>query len=89
MAVSKPRSGAEHRGLLFRGADGSLWFMRDDSNKPEKVNRKTTKSINDLLLKVGRRRKVTYALPRAVIDLLKRFGPLDSDGVIHQISWRD
>jgi hypothetical protein len=88
--MSKPGSGAEHRGLLFRGADGSLWFMRDDSNKPEKLDRKTTDRINELLRNVGQRRKVTYALPRAVIDLLNdRFGQLQSNGVIHQISWRD
>ena len=29
--------GEEHGGLLIRGADGSLWFMRDDAVAPVRL----------------------------------------------------
>jgi hypothetical protein len=87
--MSQSGGGAEHKGLLFRGADGSLWFIRDDANRPEKVPKGAADRINKHLQNVSQTRKVAYSVPQGVIDELnKKFGRLHKEGVIHQIHFR-
>jgi hypothetical protein len=73
-----------HLGFLLRGANGSLWFMRDDSNGPEKVDHETTEQINQLMGRLQENQLLTYPLSPAVIALLNaKYGPIQPDGVIH------
>jgi hypothetical protein len=83
MGMSPPGGAAGHRGILFRGADGSLWFIRDDSTAPVQLDPALANQINTLL---GPQSKWTNPpLSPAVIALLDpQFGPLvQPDGVIH------
>jgi hypothetical protein len=81
----KQHGGEEgHLGFLLRGANGSLWFMRDDSNGPEKVDDETTEQINELMGKLQENELLTYPLSPAVIGLLNaKYGPIQPHGVIH------
>jgi hypothetical protein len=73
---------AGHRGILFRGANGSLWFMRDDSNGPVKLDKATTGRIDKII--GSKRRFFNSRLSRAVIAILNAmYGPIQPDGVIH------
>jgi hypothetical protein len=76
--------GAEpkHHGALIRGATGDLWFLRDDSELPVRVedmitNRDVWKRLNDLLPKGPEEQLLTVGLPQEVNDILEDiFGPL-------------
>jgi hypothetical protein len=73
-----------HLGILLRGADGSLWFMRDDSNGPEKVDEDTAEQINRLMGRKYEEKLVSYPLSDAVIGILNAaYGPIQPHGVIH------
>jgi hypothetical protein len=86
--MSESGGGVEHKGLLIRGADGGLWFMRDDSNAPEKVDEAMTNRINNVLQNISQKEGANV-LPQAAIDILReRFGPFGKEGVIHQIIYR-
>lgn len=75
---------AGHLGFLLRGASGDLWFMRDDSNGPEKVDKETADRINDLLGNEYAATVLSYPLNPAVIGLLNAtYGPIQPHGVIH------
>jgi hypothetical protein len=76
--------GAGHLGILLQGANGSLWFMRDDSNGPERVPKKTAERIKGLLGKGYADKLLSYPLSSAVIAALNvAYGPIQPDGVIH------
>jgi hypothetical protein len=47
MAQSRGEQG--QGGLLIRGSDGSLWFMRNDAAAPVKLEEDLAKSITSLL----------------------------------------
>ncbi len=32
------KRGTKHRGILYRGATGDLWFLRDDWDHPRRFN---------------------------------------------------
>ena len=82
--MSQPRRKTGHRAILFRGADGSLWFMRDDSNRPVKLDAATTARINQILGPSSGRTFFRSRINRAVIALLNaKYGPIQPDGVIH------
>lgn len=75
---------AGHLGFLLRGANGSLWFMRDDSNGPKEVDPKTAEQLNDLMAKQYKEQLLTYPLSPAVIAVLDTaYGPIQPDGVVH------
>jgi hypothetical protein len=78
-----PGGAAAHHGILFRGADGSLWFIRDDAKAPVKLDQAMTTQINQLL--GSQSQWVNPPLSPAVIAILEaRFGLLiQPDGVIH------
>jgi hypothetical protein len=74
----------KHLGILLRGANGSLWFMRDDSNRPEKVDKETADKINGLMGPEYQEKLISFPLSKAVIALLNaKYGPIQPDGVIH------
>jgi hypothetical protein len=76
--------GAGHLGILLQGANGSLWFMRDDSNGPARVEKETAARIKGLLGKEYEDKLLSYPLSSAVIGLLNAaYGPIQPDGVIH------
>jgi hypothetical protein len=73
-----------HLGFLLRGASGDLWFMRDDSKQPDKVDKELADRINDLMGKQYEDKVLSYPLSPAVIGLLNTaYGPIQPDGVIH------
>ena len=75
---------AGHRALLFRGADGSLWFMRDDATKPVKLDKAMTARINQILGPSSGRTFFRSRISRAAIAILNaKYGPIQPDGVIH------
>jgi hypothetical protein len=75
---------AGHLGILLQGANGSLWFMRDDSNGPTRVPEETADRIKGLLGKEYQDKLLSYPLSSAVIGLLNvAYGPIQPDGVIH------
>jgi hypothetical protein len=47
--MAEHRGEEVHDGLLIRGSDGSLWFMRDDAKEPERLGGDLADSIRDLL----------------------------------------
>jgi hypothetical protein len=80
----KQQGGKGHLGILLRGATGQLWFMRDDSKGPEKVDKETAARINDLMGKEYEELLISYPLSNAVIGLLnEKYGPIQPHGVIH------
>lgn len=81
--MNQPGGGAGHKGILFRGADGSLYFIRDDANKPVKLSPAMTAQINALL--GAQSQWVNPPLTPAVMTILNtKFGPLiQPDGVVH------
>jgi hypothetical protein len=85
--MSQPAGAAGHEAVLFRGADGSLWFMRDDSNKPVKLDQATTDQINQLTANLYLQKRFTYPLPPTVIAVLDaKYPPIQPDGVIHHVA---
>ncbi len=81
----KQHGGEEgHIGFLLRGVHGDLWFMRDDSDGPEKVDKETADRIKDLMGNQYADKLLSYPLTPAVIGLLNvAYGPIQPDGVIH------
>jgi hypothetical protein len=74
-----------HRGILFRGANGSLWFIRDDWDAPKQLDPATKTTIEPLL---GPQSQWSNPpLSRAAINVLDQdpqYGPIVlPDGVIH------
>ena len=74
-----------HRGILFRGATGKLFFIRDDWNEPQELDPATKNTIAPLL---GTQTKWSNPpLSRAAINVLDQdpqYGPIvQPDGVIH------
>jgi hypothetical protein len=43
--MAQHRGEEDHDGLLIQGADGSLWFMRDDAKKPVQLEEELANSI--------------------------------------------
>jgi hypothetical protein len=87
MASTQPVGGAGHNAILFRGANGSLWFMRDDANAPVKVDRSTTAQINAAMGPLPPGQWITSTLNPAVIAILNtKYGPIQPDGVIHGVA---
>jgi hypothetical protein len=81
----KQHGGEEgHLGFLLQGANGSLWFMRDDSDGPTRVPEDTADRIKGLLGKEYEDRLMSYPLSSTVIGLLNEaYGPIQPHGVIH------
>jgi hypothetical protein len=76
--------GEGHLGFLLQGATGDLWFMRDDSRGPERVDKETAERIKGLMGKEYQEKLLSYPLDPAVISLLSaKYGPIQPDGVIH------
>jgi len=82
--MSPKATAVKHKGILFRGANGSLWFMRDDYNAPVRLDKATTAEIDKAM---GRKPPIGWLntkLSRNVIAILNRhYGPIQPDGVIH------
>jgi len=82
MGPNQPPGEAGHRGILFRGANDDLWFMRDDSNAPVNLDQAMTNEINQVL--GSETRWVNLPLAPVIAILNKQFSPLiQPDGVIH------
>jgi hypothetical protein len=80
---ANPPAGVEgHRGVLLRGSNGDLWFMRDDSKAPDKLNPAMTTEVNAA---IGAASDWINLPSGPVITILaKKYGPLvQPDGVIH------
>jgi len=85
--MNQPAGTTGHQGVLVRGADGSLWFMRDDWNAPKRLDQATTDKINQLTANLYQQKQFTYPLPQVVIDVLDgKYPPIQPDGVIHHVA---
>lgn len=73
--------GEEHGGLLIRGADGSLWFMRDDATEPVRLEDDVAKDL-DRFLEEGTQAQFSGLSPEAIEILRKRFANLPMWGAI-------
>jgi hypothetical protein len=82
MGINQPAPGVGHQGVLFRGANGSLWFLRDDANAPVKLNAAMTKQITAILCAQSQWQNPPVG-PPVIAILDPQFGPLEPDGVIH------
>jgi hypothetical protein len=80
--MSQPGGKVGHRGILIRGSNGDLWFMRDDYPDPVRVDPALTNQINQAL---GAQSKWLNPPLAPVITILDpTYGPLiQPDGVIH------
>lgn len=47
--MAQQSGGQGQGGLLIRGSDGSLWFMRDDAAAPVRLKDELAEKINSLL----------------------------------------
>ncbi len=72
------KRGTKHRGILYRGATGDLWFLRDDWDHPRRFNDDRLKALfSTHAEKTPLEDFLGHDLPDDIIALLdKLFGPL-------------
>jgi hypothetical protein len=70
-AMVEERGGRErHGGILMHGADGSLWFMRDDDDAPRKLSAELTKRIHSLLEREPSGEQLSFPAGNEVVEAL-------------------
>lgn len=80
--MAEKSSETEHGGILIRGADGSLWFMRDDADAPVRVSSELSEKINSLL-EPETAQLLSFPLNEEAVEALaSEFGELSSWGAI-------
>jgi hypothetical protein len=84
MAQSRGEQG--QGGLLIRGADGSLWFMRNDAAAPVKLEPELAKEVTRLLEKQPPQ-ELSGLNPAAQKLLGEEFGIPDFWGIIVWWPW--
>jgi len=81
--MAQDKGAEEHDGLLIQGADGSLWFMRDDANAPVRVPEEVVRRIKELQEEDGP--QFSGLSPRALAILREEFPGLGWWGALF---WR-
>ena len=62
--------GDRHDGILYKGADGKVYFLRDDRSEPELIDRDDLKQMVDDHMRKNRQ-IVASKLPQEIIDILE------------------
>ena len=72
------KEGTPHNGILYRGATGELWFLRDDHDHPTRVDDLRLKELFSAHVKEAASGDVVGRdLPEDIIDILNDlFGPV-------------
>jgi len=77
MDVNPP---TQHVGVLFRGADGTLWVIRDNQDPLKVTDAKTKNDLTKYLPQQEDQPLITLQLPQEVYDELGKayadFGPM-------------
>jgi hypothetical protein len=70
--------GTPHNGILYRGATGDLWFLRDDWKHPQKVDHSLLmERFSAHAKKAGPEDFLGSDIPQDILDILNDlFGPL-------------
>jgi hypothetical protein len=69
--------GTPHSGILYRGATGDLWFMRDDHDQATRIKNPALETLVESHLKKAAPDFVGPDLPEDIMDILNDlFGPL-------------
>ena len=71
----QPHNG-DHDGIVYKGASGDLWFLRDDWDKPRKIQHAQLKTlISSHMQQSGQ--PFADRFPQDILDILNGlFGPL-------------
>jgi hypothetical protein len=80
--MAQERGQGQHDGFLIEGADGSLWFMRDDANAPVQLRGEVLRRISELLEREPQR-ELSGLSPEVVKILAAEFGPIVPWGALH------
>jgi hypothetical protein len=71
------KKGTPHSGILYRGATGDVWFMRDDHAHPTKINHPGLEKLFSAHHTKPVPEEFGYDLPKDILDILNDlFGPL-------------
>ncbi len=70
--------GTPHGGILYRGATGELWFMRDDHQQPTRIKNSALEMlVEGYAKKASPDEFIGSDLPQDILDILNDlFGPL-------------
>lgn len=71
------QEGTPHSGILYRGATGDLWFMRDDHDHPTRIDDPRLEPLFSAHAKRAGGDVMGSDVPEDILDLLNDlFGPV-------------